>query len=409
MEGKLQAATLSSIKELALNAFTLEIINSYKLENIELNEEALQGIITKRLDIKKPIVKIPQISHSETLKLETIVSVFFEILESKNNPLTVENLINWNKELSAVSEFPTENNEEESKAVLNNYRTEEYNYIKDEKVCYTAPAPKSLPGEMEKFIKWFNSPDSFQNLDNVLKSAITQFYLIALRPFDKNNNILARMLSYRVLYQKEKSLEFSTSYIYSISQQIAQYEKDYKYMLTQMVTGNMDMTLWLVWYIRMSMQAITDQLKSPVNKEILQNHQNQQEKTEKQKKQSKISKHHNKTDDKEVNEIILSEKDSAESTAAQQKQKSIVSKSSSKKSSDEKTDKKTQKPLNKRQLQALEYMKTGVDKKFTTSEYSKLYNCSQDTASRDLEKLLSLDLIEKGSGGGRSTYYFAKL
>lgn len=394
LEGLLKSTDQNTVKTIAVNCFSTEIINSYKLDNIELNESALKNIIAKKMGIESIITKIPQLPHIESLRLETIVSVFFEILKNAENSLTLQNLITWNKRLASTIDTDAADislGDEEKGSLENNFRMEEYSYIKDDTVHYTAPPQKSLPSEMELFLNWFNNCNSFQDLDNILKSAISQFYLIALRPFDKANNILARMISYGALYNKNSSQsKYVVSYFYSLTEQTVNNQKDYIYMLIQMAKGNLDMTIWLSWCIKNSIKAITSVINNIDNDFVLQHKHSLQSDKKQHVKQTSVK------------PVTAKKEETKSETKTEPKTEPKKSVSQQKKENKEKP------LLNKRQQAALDYMKSGADSKFSTSEYSKLFKCSQDTASRDLAKLLSLDLIEKGDGKGKNTYYSIK-
>jgi Fic family protein len=61
--------------------------------------------------------------------------------------------------------------------------------------------------------------------------------------------------------------------------------------------------------------------------------------------------------------------------------------------------------LNSRQRAVLNRLLDGFDGKLTSSKYAKLAKCSQDTASRDINALVELGVLVRGSEGGRSTSY----
>lgn len=60
---------------------------------------------------------------------------------------------------------------------------------------------------------------------------------------------------------------------------------------------------------------------------------------------------------------------------------------------------------NKRQIKILNMLLDGFVGKLTTSKWAKINKCSQDTALRDIQDLLDKQILEKLSGGGRSTGY----
>ena len=62
-------------------------------------------------------------------------------------------------------------------------------------------------------------------------------------------------------------------------------------------------------------------------------------------------------------------------------------------------------PLNDRQREVVNRLLDGFEGKLTTSKYSKLTGCSQDTALRDILTLVDRGILVRGDEGGRSTAY----
>lgn len=64
-----------------------------------------------------------------------------------------------------------------------------------------------------------------------------------------------------------------------------------------------------------------------------------------------------------------------------------------------------QTPLNERQVAMLNRVLDGFEGRLTSGQWAKLTKCSPDTALRDIQQLLSLGVLSKTEGGGRSTAY----
>ena len=61
--------------------------------------------------------------------------------------------------------------------------------------------------------------------------------------------------------------------------------------------------------------------------------------------------------------------------------------------------------INERQRKIINRLWDGFDGKLTSSKYAKINKCSQDTAIRDLNNLISKGMLKKGEAGGRSINY----
>jgi len=62
--------------------------------------------------------------------------------------------------------------------------------------------------------------------------------------------------------------------------------------------------------------------------------------------------------------------------------------------------------FNKRQKSIIDLLLSKNDMSLTTSLWAKTTKCSQDTALRDIQILINLNILEKDSAGGRSTKYY---
>ncbi|MCK7541993.1 MAG: hypothetical protein MZV63_69445 [Marinilabiliales bacterium] len=61
--------------------------------------------------------------------------------------------------------------------------------------------------------------------------------------------------------------------------------------------------------------------------------------------------------------------------------------------------------MNERQKKLLNKILDGFEGKLTSSKWAKIAKCSKDTAIRDINDLISKDILKKDEAGGRSTNY----
>ena len=61
--------------------------------------------------------------------------------------------------------------------------------------------------------------------------------------------------------------------------------------------------------------------------------------------------------------------------------------------------------INERQRKVINRLWDGFDGKLTTSKWAKICSCSQDTALRDINGLISKDMLRNSGEGGRSANY----
>ena len=65
--------------------------------------------------------------------------------------------------------------------------------------------------------------------------------------------------------------------------------------------------------------------------------------------------------------------------------------------------------LNDRQLKVINRLLDGFEGKLTSSKWASLAKCSQDTAGRDINDLISRGVLQKDAAGGRSTSYLLRI
>ena len=61
--------------------------------------------------------------------------------------------------------------------------------------------------------------------------------------------------------------------------------------------------------------------------------------------------------------------------------------------------------INERQRKVINRLWDGFEGKLTTQKYAKINHCSQDTALRDIQSLITKNILRKTDEGGRSTNY----
>jgi Fic family protein len=203
-----------------------------------------------------------------------------------------------------------------------------------EKVHFEAPPAVEIGKEMKSFISWFNKePDQ----DLILKSAISHLWFITIHPFEDGNGRIARALSEMLLTRSDETPQR----FYSMSSQIREERKDYYNILEKTQKGTLDITDWLVWYLK----CLADALNSS---------------------------------DKILSKVLY-------------KHKFWIKYSSE--------------TLNSRQVLLINKLLDNFIGKLTTSKWAKIARCSQDTALRDIQDLLNKKILQKNPSGGRSTSY----
>jgi Fic family protein len=179
--------------------------------------------------------------------------------------------------------------------------------------------------------------------DAVVKAALAHLWFVTLHPFEDGNGRIARAITDMALARSEGSPQR----FYSMSAQIRQERDAYYDILERTQSGNLDtqpsldITEWMDWFFGCLGRAI---------------------------------------DGAQITlKAVLTKARFWETFAAT--------------------------PLNDRQLKVVNRLLDGFEGKLTTSKYTKLTGCSQDTALRDILSLVERGILARGEEGGRSTSY----
>ncbi len=210
-----------------------EIINSSKLENINLNYDSVFSSVIKQLDIDNN-QKIKIDKNSESLsKL---------IIDACNNksPVTEERILHWHKLLfDGLGKGFTQKN-------VGRYREEPVYIIhstyKCQEIIYEAMPYSSVQQEMNRLIDYINYEYTGSS---VVKAAITSFWFVTIHPFGDGNGRISRALADYIINKENSSLRYC-----SISSEILREKKSYYEILQKTQSSeNLDITQWILWYI----------------------------------------------------------------------------------------------------------------------------------------------------------------
>lgn len=113
-------------------------------------------------------------------------------------------------------------------------------------VHFEAPPRTGLEQELARFIGWFNRSQDDPAVNPLLRAAITHFWFITLHLFEDGNGRIARALADLALAQADRQ----SIRLYAMSIAILDNRGDYYRMLEQSQRGTLDITDWLVWFLR---------------------------------------------------------------------------------------------------------------------------------------------------------------
>jgi Fic family protein len=315
--------------EAVLETLTTEVIKTSEIEGQILDLDQVRSSIARKLGIE-----VSGLVPSDR-NVDGVVEMMLDATQNYKKTLTTDRLFGWHSSL-----FPS-GRSGMYKIIVGKWRVDSTGPMQvvsgalgKEKVHFEAPPAREIRKEMKSFISWFNK-ESDQDL--ILKSAISHLWFITIHPFEDGNGRIARALSEMLLTRSDETPQR----FYSMSSQIRAERKDYYKILEKTQKGTLDITEWLVWYLK----CLADALNSS---------------------------------DKILSKVLY-------------KHKFWIKYSSE--------------TLNSRQILLINKLLDNFIGQLTTSKWAKIANCSQDTALRDIQDLVNKNILQKNPSGGRSTNY----
>ena len=328
--GRMEGMGFHLQSEATLSTITLDVLKSSEIEGEILDKEQVRSSIARKLGLD-----IGGLVPADR-NVEGIVEMMLDATQNYSRKLSIERLFDWHAAL-----FPT-GRSGMKKIIVAAWRT----HGKDdpmrvisgpmgrERVHFQAPDADKVEHEMKSFIRWFNET---VELDPVLKAAIIHLQFVTIHPFDDGNGRIARALTDMQLARADQSVQR----FYSMSSQIRKERKEYYTILEKTQKGDLDITNWIIWFLRCLDRAI----------------------------------------------------DNSEENLS-----SVLSKWKF-------WDRHSSAILNERQRKMINKLFSDLEGKLTSSKWAKMNKCSQDTAGRDINDLMDKGILLKEAGGGRSTSY----
>ena len=249
--GQMESLGFELTERATLESLILDVVDTSKIEGDFLNPEIVRSSIARKLGIEgAEIIATPR-------NIEGVVDVLLDATQNYVNPLTQERLLGWHHSLFQ-SGFSGH-----IKIDVARYRSAGMNVVSGNfgrgKVHFEAPAPEKVPQEMNLFLDWLNNKNQ---LDLVLKSAISHLWFVTIHPFDDGNGRLARAIMDMLLARSDGSkIRF-----YSMSNQIFKEHKRYNEIIEKTQKGTNDITEYLEWFLGCFERAL---MSSEKNLEII--------------------------------------------------------------------------------------------------------------------------------------------
>ena len=325
--GRMAALGFEGITQ-QVETITSEIIESSAIEGVKLNVNSVRSSVARHLGVEAP--DTPRTDHYT----EGLVNIMLYATTHYTQALTTDTLFLWHNTL-----FPT-GTSDGYKITTGAWRigTKPMVVVSGamgkEKIHFQAPDSKDVPELMKQFLLWFNHTDG---TDPILRAGIAHLWFVTIHPFDDGNGRISRIITEMLLAYADRSEQR----FYSLSAEIMRRRKAYYAVLEQTQKSDLDITIWLRWFLETLRAALLCSLH----------------KTERTLQKS----------------VFWSTHQNIE--------------------------------LNERQRKIINRLWDGFEGKLNTQKYAKVNHCSQDTALRDIQALIQKGILRRAEEGGRSTHY----
>ncbi len=242
--GKMGALGFELKNRANLEILTQDVIKSSEIEGELLNPDQVRSSVARRLGLD-----VSGLVPSDR-NVDGVVEMMIDATENFDKPLDKERLFAWQCALfpngySGMFKVLTGTWRDDSKGPMQVISGP----MGKENVHYQAPDASILGTEMRSFFEWLNNK---QDLDLVIKSAITHLWFVTLHPFEDGNGRIARTISDMQLARSDnQSYRF-----YSMSAQIRKERKQYYEVLEKTQKGTLDITNWIEWFLHCLLHAL---------------------------------------------------------------------------------------------------------------------------------------------------------
>ena len=202
-------------RRLQVEVMSAEAVTTSAIEGEILNRESVQSSILRQLGM------VSSNQRRVTPKEQGISEMLVDLCRSFPEPLTEEMLFGWNR---MVTSGRTE------LVDIGRYRTSKEpmqivsGAIGNSTVHFEAPPAKRVPGEMKRFLSWFERtrPACKQSLPAMTRAGIAHLYFESIHPFEDGNGRIGRAIAEKAIAQS-----FGQPALISLATTILAHQKDY--------------------------------------------------------------------------------------------------------------------------------------------------------------------------------------
>ncbi|MCK5293388.1 MAG: Fic family protein [Arcobacteraceae bacterium] len=241
LNGIYETKTQDDLSIAKLEILTTEALDTSAIEGEILSRNSVRSSISKKLGIDI------NINDNSNIQTDGLIDILLDATNNCNKEFNLERLFGWHNAL-----FPTGFYIMNSINVSTFRGNDEMQIVSGpigkEKVHYIAPPRDILDNEMNNFLKWLNDDSDL----SIIKAGIAHLWFVIIHPMDDGNGRITRALTDMLLSRESKQ----SQKMYSISNAIKNDKKTYYDILEKVSLCNMDITIWLEWFLNTLLTAL---------------------------------------------------------------------------------------------------------------------------------------------------------
>jgi len=233
--------------EATLLTLTEDALKTSEIEGEVLDPEGVRSSLARRLGLEaaglRPVDRMA----------DAIAGVVLDATRNYADSLTMGRLFAWHAAL-----FPT-GGRGRFPLTVGAWRTDAFGPMQvvsgqpgREHIHFEAPSAGRVPGEMARFLTWFE--EAATGIDPVLKAAVAHIWFVTVHPFDDGNGRIARAIADLALARSEGTGQR----FYSMSARLRVERAEYYATLEATQKGGMDITPRLAWFLGVLDHALLD-------------------------------------------------------------------------------------------------------------------------------------------------------